>query len=195
MKPDQIAIGYITRAHGVRGEVRVQFLTDFPEHMYELANVELVSSQIENRATIEGVRLYDAYAILKFHGIDDRNSAEKICGCYLTINQKQVKKLPKDTYYIFEILDMEVYTTEGEYLGRLNNVVPTGSNDIYWVRNDQKGEEIPIPALKKIIKEISLETQKMFVELSPDLRALKVKMKNRDQLDWHKLQGDYKDED
>ena len=107
--------------------------------------------------------------LLKIKGINDMNQAEKCKGLYLKIHRKDAIKLPKDTYFIADLLGLEVYTDEGELLGKVDDIFPTGANDVYVVKNEL-GKQILLPSIPEVIKEIDLEKGKVIVHLIEGLR-------------------------
>ena len=106
---------------------------------------------------------------LKVKGIEDLTEAEKYKGLFLKIDRKDAKKLPKDTYFIADILGLEVYTDEGELLGKVDDIFPTGANDVYVVK-DELGKQILLPSIPEVLKEIDLEKGKVIVHLIEGLR-------------------------
>ena len=108
---------------------------------------------------IEEVKYHKNMVLLKIKGINDMNQAEKCKGLYLKIHRKDAIKLPKDTYFIADLLGLEVYTDEGVLLGKVDDIYNTGSNDIYVVKDDL-GKQILLPGTKEVLKEISLEKEK-----------------------------------
>ena len=107
--------------------------------------------------------------MLKVKGIEDLTQAEKYKGLFLKIDRKDAKKLPKDTYFIADILGLEVYTDEGELLGKVDDIFPTGANDVYVVK-DELGKQILLPSIPEVLKEIDLEKGKVIVHLIEGLR-------------------------
>ncbi len=179
IEAENVAIGYITKPYGTGGKVHVQLLTDFPERFKNLKAVTLSSGKKRLKLEVEKAYLSSQGAVVKFKGFDDRNSADSLRGMYLVIDKKQVKDLAENSYYIFDVLGMEVFTSKGEFLGTVWDVQKTGGNDIYWVRNEEKEIEIPIPALKKVVKEVDISASKMVVELMPGLSDLIVPDKKK----------------
>ena len=92
------------------------------------------------------------------------NQAETFKGCYLKIERKYAKKLPEDTYFIADLIGLNVYTDEGKLLGRLEDIYNSGSSDIYVVKNEL-GKQILLPAIKDVIKQIDLNDEKIVVHL------------------------------
>lgn len=164
-----ITIGQIVATHGYKGEVKVQPLTDFPKR-FEL--LKSVFCQVKDDLfcfTIESVRYHKNFVLLKFVEIDDMNKAESLKNGLLRIKQEELMPLPEGHYYIFQIIGLEVYTVEGEYLGTVSDVQKTGGNDVYYVRHPKTGKEVLIPAVKEFIVDINLEEQKILVKTLPGL--------------------------
>ena len=95
------------------------------------------------------------------------SEAEEIVGGYITVPEKEVPQLAKDCYYHFEIMDMEVYTGEGRYLGRIVDILSTGSNDVYVVRDQNK--EYMIPAIQDVVKEVDTKAKRMIISVMEGL--------------------------
>ena len=92
------------------------------------------------------------------------NAAEKLRGHNIVMDKADLGNLPEGRYYAFEIEGLEVYDTENNFLGKIIEVLQTGSNDVYIVKNNE-GKELLIPALKKVVKNIDLSEGKMLVSL------------------------------
>ena len=121
------------------------------------------------KVEIEDVKYNKQCVLLKVKGIEDLTEAEKYKGLFLKIDRKDAKKLPKDTYFIADILGLEVYTDEGELLGKVDDIFPTGANDVYVVK-DELGKQILLPSIPEVLKEIDLEKGKVIVHLIEGLR-------------------------
>ena len=102
--------------------------------------------------------------IFQEQGIDDMNEAEKCKGLFLKIDRKDAKKLPKDTYFIADLIGLQVYTQEGKLLGKVDDIFKTGANDVYVVK-DEKGKQILLPSIPDVLKQIDLENGKIIVHL------------------------------
>jgi 16S rRNA processing protein RimM len=163
-------IGKIVNVHGVRGEIKVLPLTDDPKRFNKLKSA-FISSQIsENMQTynIEGVKFLKNFVIIKIKGIENPDEANKLRDKFIIINREDAVKLPKDSFFVCDLINCEVYDENGNKLGVLIDVLQTGSNDVYVVRDENK-KEILIPALKSVVKEVSVEDRKIFVELPKGL--------------------------
>ena len=102
--------------------------------------------------------------LIKFAGIENPEDAELLRGSYLLINRKDAKPLEEGTYYIVDLLGLEVYTDEGVLLGKVDDIFNTGSNDIYVVK-DELGKQELLPGIDEVIKVIDIETGKIIVNL------------------------------
>lgn len=163
-------IGKIVNIHGVKGEIKVLPLTDDPKRFTKLKSA-FISSQIsENMQTynFEGVKFLKNFVIIKIKGIEDPDEANKLRDKFIIINREDAVKLPKGSFFVCDLIDCEVFDENGNKLGVLIDVLQTGSNDVYVVRDENKNE-ILIPALKSVVKEVSVEDRKITVELPKGL--------------------------
>jgi 16S rRNA processing protein RimM len=119
-------------------------------------------------AVVEGRQLHARRAVLKLEGVDQRAEAEKLRGLLIQVPVDEAVPLDQGEYYLYQIVGLEVWTKEGEYLGRVAEVLETGSNDVYVVR--EGGREILIPALSDVVLEVDLEENRMEVHLMEGLR-------------------------
>lgn len=140
-------IGQIVNTYGIKGFVKVQPFTDNIHRFEDLRQIYLQLKKGLETFEIEEIKYHKQMVLLKLKGIDDINEAEKYRNCYLKIDRKDAVNLPEDTYFIADLLEMEVTTEEGEMLGKIADVYPTGSNDIYVVKNEQ-GKQILLPAIR-----------------------------------------------
>ena len=144
-------IGQIVNTYGIKGFVKVQPFTDDIRRFEDLKQVYLQVKERLETFEIEEVKYHKHMVLLKLKGIDDINQAEKYRNAYLKIDRKDAVILPEDTYFIADLLEMEVTTEEGEILGKITDVYPTGSNDIYVVKNEE-GKQILLPAIRASYK-------------------------------------------
>ncbi|GAA0114350.1 ribosome maturation factor RimM [Clostridium senegalense] len=153
-----MSIGQITKPHGVRGEVKVFSLTDSLEEFRELEKVYI--DGVERKIT--SCKLQSDRAILKIEGIESMNEAEEYRNKYLKIHRNDAKQLEEDSYYVADLIDCKVFDTDGVELGKVYDVLETGSNDVYWVKGGK--EEVLIPALKEIIVSINIEKSEIVIK-------------------------------
>lgn len=132
-----LQVGKIVNTFGLKGEVKVIPLTDSPERFSELEYV-LLEDNLSQRLTIERYRVKDNIVIMKFKEISSIDDAQKLKNRFLVIERERAKKLPEDTYFICDIIGLEVCDLDGRKLGRIKDVLQTGSNDVYICQSYSK---------------------------------------------------------
>ncbi|NLJ99922.1 MAG: 16S rRNA processing protein RimM [Clostridia bacterium] len=158
----QIRIAKITTTHGTGGELKAIPLSDFRERYTSLDLVYVEGSGV--MLFIENIRWHGNQLIVKFVGVDSLEDALSLKNPYLLIDKDDVFELPRDHYYLFEVLGLRVLDLEGKHLGEIKEVLQTGANDVYIVRDDND-REILIPALRQVVKEVDLNRGTMIVVL------------------------------
>ena len=150
---------------GRSGDVKVQPLTDDPLRFSPGSAVYLEG----RRVRVLEARNAKGRLLLRLDGIDRRTSAEALRGKLLTVPQKSVRPLHEGSYYYFQIIDMGVWTDDGEFLGKVKEILTTGANDVYLVRNGPS-KDLLVPALEGVVLEVSPSDNKMVVRLPEGLR-------------------------
>jgi 16S rRNA processing protein RimM len=159
MSEELIVIGKIVAPHGVRGDVRVTPLTDFPDRFLSMKSVLVGGKRV---LSIEAARYHKQLLLLKFRGLDDRNAVEELRGQLLQVDRKDVVPLQEGAFYVFDIIGMDVYATDGQLLGKVDDVIETGSNDVYVVeRKDNR--PLLVPALKTIVTTVDVTNRRMVI--------------------------------
>ena len=166
MAADLITIGRVVRPHGIDGTLKIFPLTDFPQHFETLEEVFLVKERTE-KVHIEQVRFHKGHILLKVAQCHDRACAEKWTGAFVSIDSKDLWPLKEGEYYQFQIEGLNVVTEEGKFLGKVKEIISTGSNDVYIVGKGE--EELLLPATKEVIKSIDLEKKVILVHLMEGL--------------------------
>lgn len=159
-----LEIGQIVNTFGIKGQVKIVPFTDDITRYDELKEIYVEKKNELKLFQIEQVNYKKNMVILKLKGIETVEEAEKLRNCYLKIDRKDAKKLPKDTYFIVDLLGLDVYTDEGKLLGKVDDIYNAGSSDIYVIK-DELGKQILLPAIKDVLKEVGLENQKIIVHL------------------------------
>ncbi len=168
-QPPFLLLGKVLRPHGVRGELRVDVLTAYPERVVP-AMVVFLGRQPEDLKSavayqVEGVRPHHQYLILKLEGISDRDAADLVRDHYVMIGLDDAVPLDEDEFYLFQAIGLEVYADDGEHLGHVTEILETGANDVYIV-NGPRGE-ILLPSIDECILDIDIEAERMTVHI-PD---------------------------
>lgn len=162
-------VGKITGFHGVKGELKVFPLTNNRDRFYELNRVFLAKEDksknlfTDYKVHIENVFYHKGNIIVKLKEFKSRDEVKNLKGYFISILKSERPALPEGEYYYDEIIGLEVFNENGDYLGTITEINETGSNDVYIVREGEN--EFLLPALKQVVKEIDLENGKMKVEL------------------------------
>ena len=157
-----VSIGLILAPVGLRGEIKVRPLTDFPERFEAGALVWLSGVAIEvERSRWQGRTVY-----LKLHGVDDRNAAEPLRDKELLV--PELTPLEEEgVFYQHDITGLTVRDEAGRTLGKVAEILSTGANDVYVVRGELG--ELLLPAVEDVVKEIDTTGGLMIVDLLPGL--------------------------
>jgi 16S rRNA processing protein RimM len=164
---DKVAIAYINKCWGVKGEVIAEPLTSFPQRFKKLDRVSLSGGRANLELKVEWTRSHGKKIIFKFKEIDDRNEADRLRNSYIEIDKKEIYSLPADQYYIFQLVGLEVMDIDKGKIGIVDDVWEYPASDIFVVRSE-KGLLL-IPGIKEIIKKIDLENNRMEVKLLPGM--------------------------
>lgn len=165
---EYLRIGKIVNTMGIKGEVKILPLTDNPDRFNKLKWCFVENRGEQKEINIEAIRFHKNFVIAKFQGIDDMNTAQRLKEAYVLVDRQNAVKLKKDEYFICDLIGLEVYTIENEFIGTIKDVITTGSNDVYVIQTEE-GKEILIPAIKQVVKEVSIENKKMLVEMMEGL--------------------------
>jgi 16S rRNA processing protein RimM len=164
--PDYLEIGRIIRPHGIRGEMVVQAGSDLLLSL--TSGTEILVGQDRHPLVLERIRPHRGRLLLKVGSINDRDQAETLRSQNLYLSSDQVEPLPDGEYYYWQILGLEVYEESGDRLGVVKNIIETGANDVYVIENDE-GNEILVPAIEEVIRDVDLDSERMTVRLLPGL--------------------------
>ena len=121
----------------------------------------------ETQREVKWVNRQSRTPLLSLKGINDRSQAEALIGSELYIRKQDLPELEDDTYYWVDLIGIRVYTTEGKFLGKIESIIETGSNDVYVVKDGKN--EVLIPALESVVKKIKLDEKRMQVNLPEGL--------------------------
>jgi 16S rRNA processing protein RimM len=152
-----LAVGQIINTHGVNGELKVLPLTDDIRRFRKLDTVFIEG--VEKK--IVWCKLQADKVILKIEGIDTVEEAHKYFTKYIDVKREDAVELPENAYFVAELMGCTVYDTNGQNLGVIFDVLHTGSNDVYWIK---EGKELLIPALKDIVTEVDIENRKIVIK-------------------------------
>ena len=158
-----VIVGRVRSAWARLGEVRVQLFTDNPRRFSPGQTVYILGRPYIS----QGARFHKGDVLLKLEGVGRREEAEALRAAWVEVPAEWVAQLPEDTYYQFQLLGMEVWTSQGEFLGNVVQIIETGSNDVYVVQGGQR--EVLLPSIGEVIKEVDVATGRMVVTLMEGL--------------------------
>ena len=161
---DFFEIGQVVNTVGLKGEIKINPFTDNLEQFDKGKKIILEKNKNQTEFEIEQVRFHKLQVILKLKGIDIIEKAEKLRNSYVIVKRKDKEELPEDTYYIVDLIGLNVYLEDNTLLGEITDVFPTGSNDVYVVKTEE-GKQILLPAIKDVVKEVNLSENKMIINL------------------------------
>lgn len=166
--PGYLAVGQIVGPHGIRGEVKVDVMTDFPER-YRPGTTLYLGEATDDQAAIPvriaASRPHQGRMLVKLASVADRNDAELLRGLYLLIPDREAMPLGEHENYVHDLIGLRVETEAGEALGELVEILFTPANDVYIVRGPQG--EVLVPALRDVVLSVDLVARLMRVAL-PD---------------------------
>lgn len=159
---DYLTVGYVLRPRGIKGEVKIEPLTDNMEQFEAWKTLYIEGAEGYLPLEIKAKRYIKNHVYLYFHGYDNTDKAEKLRGKYLWIPKKLLGDLPDDSFFVADIIGCSIFTGQGQNLGIVDRVLHTGSNDVYVSKNLNK--EILIPALKKTVLDVDIQAKKIIVD-------------------------------
>ena len=154
----KIIIGKIGAAHGVRGDMKVYPLTDFPDRFNTIKKAFIDDKEIN----IISTRYQNNFVVMKVKDVNSREEVARYTNKLLKINRSDVPPLNEGEYYSFDIIGLKVINQDDVVLGEIIEILKTGSNDVYITKTPE-GKQLLIPALKKVVTEINIEDDFMKV--------------------------------
>ncbi len=164
--PDgHVVVGRVVGAWGIRGDVKVQSQTDFPDRF--AAGTKLFVNGAPD--SVVSSRPHRAGLVVRLEGVRDRTKAESLRNALLTVRETDIAPLPDGAYYHFELIDMQVVSEDGETLGAIAEILDTSANDVYVVRGES-GRDMLIPAIREFVLDVDVEAGLMTVRLVDGMR-------------------------
>jgi len=154
---DWIPVGKLARTHGLKGELK--FYPHDPEGFGFADGQTVQLAGTKKKLKVQSIRGANVPYIIKLEGINDIESAKPLTGEEVLANREDFQSLPEGEYYRFEIEGLEVFDEEGYPCGIIEDIIPTGSNDVYVVRNGDL--EWMLPMIDSVVKSIDLEQGKL----------------------------------
>lgn len=163
MDDNFLLIARISRPHGNKGKVKINSYAESDSIYRELDELYVEDKSGEIRSLHINYRgAHRRFLILGFAELKGMDEVEELRGCNLYMDKANLKEIAEGEFYHFQLLGLEVITTEGARIGKIESIIETGSNDVFVVKNGD--QEHLVPAVKDFIKEIDIKKGTMIVE-------------------------------
>ena len=157
-----LKIGRIVGTRGLYGELKVVSFCDTPEFFCSIKNLYFYNEFKSEKLDILNKRIFKNLVLLKLNEVDSIEKGQKLIGREIYMNKYEIK-IPKDRYFVSDILGMEVIDANNNVrYGKIFNVIQNGFHDVYCIKDD-KSKEYYLPAVKEMITSINLENNTMLV--------------------------------
>ena len=161
-EPLYLSLGFLRRPHGVHGEIIMDLHTDFPERL--LKGRKLFIGEEHKPITLEGVRSHGNGVLIKFKTIDTPEDAGQFRNQWVYAAMKDLPPLAEGRHYRHELVGINVVDEGGNPLGVLTEIIETGANNVYVVKDDS-GKEILLPNIPSVILDLDFGARLMRVHL------------------------------
>lgn len=163
-----IVIGKIVSLHGLAGNLKVYSHAESYETFEYLESIYLKVQDRYTEYDIGWVKPYkNNVVLLSLKNIDDRKVAEQLVSKDIYMDKKKLPALEEDTFYFHDLIGLSVFDKSDSFIGRVESILQTGSNDVYVVKYN--GKEVLVPAIESVIITIDLKTKRMVVDLPEGL--------------------------
>jgi 16S rRNA processing protein RimM len=163
-KWDEMAVvGWIARAHGIRGQVIVKLETDFPEGRFRPgARLFLNRAGAVEPLTVTTVRFQGERPVIGLHGVGDMNAADALAGFELRVPVEWLAPLPEGMFYRHDLVGCGVETRAGEQVGVVKDVEGTMRGSRLVV--DTAGGDVLVPLALEICTTIDPPRRRIVIE-------------------------------
>lgn len=166
---DILEIGQIVNTRGLRGEVKVNSFSEDKQRFEKLSTILVKNKNEYTEYEIQKVSYSKNQVILKLKGIDHIDYAEKLRNLYIYVKKSDLGELPEGTYYIADLIGLDVFTESGELIGKVDDILKSEkANDVYVVRSEL-GILKYLPAIPEVLKDIDIQNGKIIVNLPKGL--------------------------
>lgn len=165
-KEELIPIGRITGAHGIRGEVKLAPYGPLEDLQWGVVYIATGGREAEPRKVVSQ-RVHKGVYLVFLEGVPDRNTAETLAGAEVFVEKSCLPEPAEDEYYYADLVGMEVFTEEGKFVGKVENVFPTGGNDV--LETYGPFGEVLIPAIESVVVLVEPDKNRITVRLMEGL--------------------------
>lgn len=169
---NEVLVGKLGAAYGIRGWLKLHSFTDDPEAIFSYAPWLLKQGKESKPVKVAQWKRHNKGLIVLLEGMTNRNDAEPFIGCEIAVDETQMPELPQGDYYWRDLIGMAVVTDKGYHLGEVKNLMETGSNDVLEVKANSKDafgqSERLIPFIEaQVILQVDLDNRQITVDWDP----------------------------
>jgi 16S rRNA processing protein RimM len=165
-----LAVGFVLGVHGLRGELKVELYTDFPERFTPGADLYLGEELV--KVEIVAARMHQHHLLLRLAGVASREQADALRNRWLFVDETDAVELADGLYWVHDIVGLDVQDEAGVHLGTIREVLFTGANEVYIVETPptvNNGHDLLLPAIDEVVRAVDLDANRMTVRLLPGL--------------------------
>ena len=165
-------VGKIVNTQGLRGEVRVLSVTDFPDERFKAGSRLAIFDEKSHQedVVVKSHRLHENFHLLKFEGMETIEAVEGFKGMTLMVSsQYREVNLSENEFFYDQIIGLPVYTLEGDLLGKVKSITSLGPNDVWTVQRHGEGKDILLPYIEQVVKQVDLQDQRIVIDLMEGL--------------------------
>lgn len=167
-------VGKIVNTHGLKGEVKVISVTDFPKQRYKPGNQLTYFSRDEKQhfpLTVRTHRMHKQFDLIRFEEFDSIEEVEKLKGGFLKVSEEQLRddELDEHEFYYHEIIGCKVYSEEGELLGTVTEILSPGANDVWVIESEENKKTYYIPYIEPVVKKVDVNNKEITIHVMEGL--------------------------
>lgn len=157
-------VGKVINTHGIKGEVKVQRITDFEERFESGQLLYWVNDNNEpTPLTVRSHRVHKGFDLISFEDHPSINDVEKYKNGKLMVSSEHQEELDEHEFYFYEVIGCTVYLTSGEALGEVKEILTPGANDVWVVKRKGEGDVL-IPYIEPVVKEVNVEDKTIIID-------------------------------
>lgn len=160
-EPEFLVAGKLRKSHGLKGEMWIEVLTDYPELFNQ--DISAFIGEKYKKTTIKSFRFAGKLGLIRFEGYENPESIWPFNNTYLYFESKNMPELQDEEYYHHQLIGLEVRDEKGVVIGTLTEILVTGANDVYVITQKEGNKDILIPAIKSVIQKIDIESKLMII--------------------------------
>ncbi len=165
---DRVLVGIVTRPHGIRGEVKVDVLSDVEDRFAPGRELLVVGEgQSPRRVRIATSRPQRGGAVVRFEDCQNRDQAEALRGCRLEVSRSEVPTAPPGLYYHFDLIGCRCVDAEHGELGEVTAVLEDGGGDLLEV--ERSGKTLLVPFVEAFLESVDVAGKQIRLQLPPGL--------------------------